>query len=337
MKRSFPAVLLLITVSAAARDAEDALALIRTPHNGFPAVILPGGTFDAVLSEKAELRLVDGDKGVALAVTGQPLLGGKWQAECTVPLDVPPGSYVLEARTDTKQDRTVRAVFVRDKFAEYYVLAHVTDTHVGSNRNAQASEDIFRNVIKAVNTSQAALVLVTGDVTDGGEIEQFRAFINILDTCTLPTFVCAGNHDRQALNYERFFEPDTYLFRFAQDGYISFDTKDSVVADELGPQNADLEVFRRAIKPCRWSIGLSHRYEPDMGMRSQLTLFVDDPLDYFIFGHWHRANREDEKKVPWGTTPIVVTPAAINGAIRLIDVSPLGIRPRTPQYVADVD
>ena len=37
----------------------------------------------------------------------------------------------------------------------------------------------------------------TGDLTEGGTAAELRAFLEVLDTCVLPTFVCAGNHDRQ--------------------------------------------------------------------------------------------------------------------------------------------
>jgi hypothetical protein len=118
------------------------------------------------------------------------------------------------------------------------------------------------------------------------------------------------------------------MFWFGKDGFLSYDTKDYSSASELGPQDGLLEVYRRAIKPARWSVGLTHRYEPMQGIRSQLVLFVDDPLDFLLFGHWHRENTAEQRAVPWGTTPITVVPAAINGRYRLIDVTERGLRPR---------
>ena len=250
-------------------------------------------------------------------------------------------------------DRNIRSVYVRKSFPEYYLIAHLTDTHVGSDRHPRPAADVFRDAVQAANKSAAAFALVTGDLTEDGEAEQFRTFLEILDTCTLPTFVCSGNHDRKAHNYENTFGPDTYLFRFGEDGYIAFDTKDFVVADSIGPQDADLEVFRRAVKGARWAIGFSHRYEPNMGIRcqlvlfvdnpldhfifGQLVLFVDNPLDHFIFGHYHRANTEAELAVPWGRTPIPVTPATVDGYMRIIDVSAKGVRPRPPERVAAIE
>ena len=329
--------------AAWAREPDGTLGLVRTPNNGMPALVLPGGSFEAILAERASLRLIrpsaDGRfvglaETAALTVTWDVLAGGMAQAHCQVPGDVPPGCYALEADAAGHVDTNVRAVYVFESFPEAYQVAHITDTHVGSDRHARSSEAIFRDVIDAVNASAPALVLVTGDLTENGALDQFRRFLEILDTCAAPTFVCPGNHDRQALHYEKVFAALTYVFWFGHDGYLAFDTKDYTIADGLGRQDADLQLFRRAIKPARWSVGFTHRYDPNMGMRSQIVLFVDNPLDVLLFGHYHRSNDENETGVPWGGTPFTMTPAAINGSMRLITVTSRGIHPGEPQRVA---
>jgi len=212
-----------------------------------------------------------------------------------------------------------------------YPVVHVTDVHIGKANRDPAPDVMFRRLIEHVNGIKAAFVLITGDVTENGTPEQFRTFIEILDTCVLPTFVCVGNHDRQGLNYENTFGPLVYSFQYGPDGFLVFDTKDFITADNLDAQVGELQRLRRAIKPSRWSIGVTHRYEPSMSMRSQLVLFVDDPLDGLLFGHWHRES--EVKSVPWGTTPIVVTPAAVDGAWRLILVTQTGIHPQEVQML----
>jgi len=263
--------------------------------------------------------------------------GGVFLARCSVDAGAQAGTYAIEAEAGGAVDRNVRSVYIRESFPEYYLIAHLTDTHVGSGRHPRPAAEIFRDAVQAANESAAAFALVTGDLTEDGEAAQFGRFLEVLDTCTLPTFVCAGNHDRKGLNYENTFGPDTYLFRFGEDGYIAFDTKDFVMADHVGPQDADLQVFRRAVKGGRWAVGFSHRYEPDMGLRCQLVLFVDDPLDHFIFGHYHRVNAETEVTVPWGKTPITITPATVDGFLRIIDVSAKGVQPRPPERVAPIE
>jgi predicted phosphodiesterase len=319
--------------SARARNADGTLSVILTPNSGVPAIVIPGGSFDAGLTQPASIALIGQTAACSMAVEYAEMPGGRIKAHCTVPLDIAPGSYVLEASTANGVDRNLRSVFVRAKYPEYYIIAQVTDSHVGLERGGRKAADVLRAVIAAVNETPAVFTLVTGDVTDDGEVAHFKEFSDLLDTALIPTFVCPGNHDRLADNYEKFFGPLAYMFWFGQDGYIVFDTKDYVTADEVRAQNGDLEIFRRAIKPARWAVGVTHRYEPEMGMHAQLALFIDDPLDHLIFGHWHRANEDKEKRVLWGTTPITVTPAALDGYFRLFDVSAKEIKGRPPQRV----
>jgi predicted phosphodiesterase len=327
---------ILACFSAAARQPDGTLGLIRTPNNGIPAMVAPGGQFDVVVEQRADLRLAAGQDGPPLEAEWVDLPGGMFRARCTAPADAALGMYAIVATAGGSTDRNERAVYVRKDFPDYYVVAHLTDTHVGSDRHPRPAADIFRDAINAANGSEAAFVAISGDLTESGQIEQFREFMAVMDECQLPTLVCPGNHDRDGLVYEQVFGPMTYGFFFGKDGYVVFDTKDYVTADDLGAQNADLEVLRQQIKPCRWAIGVTHRYEPAQSMRSQLILFVDNPLDHLMFGHQHRARENDPKQVPWKTTPMTMTPATVDGFMRLYDISDKEVRPREPQRVAEV-
>ncbi|HOF39904.1 MAG TPA: metallophosphoesterase [Candidatus Hydrogenedentes bacterium] len=324
--------MMLLCATAGARNTDGVLDLIITPNNGVPAIIAPGESFEATLTRRADLRLA-GMEGELLALEPDwtALPGGMHRAICTTPEMLATGTYALEAVADGRTDTNIRAVFVTRPMQDYPVI-HLTDVHIGKANRDPAPETVFRNLVEHINGIHAAFVLITGDLTEQGRPEEFRTFLDVLDTCVLPTFVCAGNHDRRALNYEETFGPLVYSFRYGPDGYLVFDTKDIIIADPLDTQMGELQRLRRAIKPSRWSIGASHRYDPSMSMRSQLVLFVDDPLDYLLFGHWHRESQE--KRVPWGTTPVVVTPAALDGAWRLILVAQTGIFPQSFQQIS---
>ena len=328
---------LLAASGAVARQPDGTLGLIRTPNDGIPVMVLPGTTFETVLTSQAALRLANAGGQYELSVEWNALPGGLANGRCTVPPETPEGMYAIEVSVNGQTDRNERAVFVRASFPESYVVAHLTDTHIGAERGKRSPSDVLRDAINVLNGSEAAFVVITGDLTDGGEIAQFQEFLRMLDTSTLPTFVCPGNHDRQGLNYESFFGSLTYVFWFGRDGYLCFDTKDFTTADDLGPQDTYLEIFRRLIKPARWSICLTHRYEPDMGMRSQIVLFIDDPLDHLIMGHWHRANEDNEKMAPWGATTLTVTPATVDGFARMFDISGKGVKPRPPQRIVGTE
>lgn len=319
-------ILALLGGSAHGRQEDGSLSLIQTPNEGVPALLVPGDGFDVTLTVRpSEVRLVD-QEGMthSLVVTWKETESKRVRGRCVTPATLSSGSYALEAVGGDGADRVPRAVFVRDSFPGLYAFTHVTDVHVGIGD----ASTMFRKLIETINASQSAFVVITGDITQSGTPEQFREFLEILNTCKLPTFVCAGNHDRLDVNYQRYFGPGAYDFTFGKDGYIVFDTKDYHIAPELGVQDGLLQAARRKLKPCRWVIGATHRFDPDMGMRSQLVLFVDDPLDHLFVGHEHRANREGEVNVPWGTTPITLTPAAKDGAYRTVIVSVSGVGPQ---------
>jgi predicted phosphodiesterase len=324
---------------AAAREPDGTLGLLRQPHNGLPALLTPGAPLDVMAETPCALRLVGPDGAVfEIDASWASLPGGPHRAVCGQPAGLAPGAYALEARApDGRTDRNPRAVHVFEDSPQYYVIAHITDTHVGSDRHPRAARDIFADLAAEVNGSETSFAVITGDLTQDGAPEQMRAFLEVLDTFTVPTFVLPGNHDRTALHYEAFFGPLTYRFRFGHDGYLAFDTKDYLMADELGAQDSALQRYRRELKPCRWTIGLTHRYAQMMGMRSQLTLFVDNPLDMLLFGHYHRADPPPFAQAPWGKTSLVATPAAVDGWMRYLDVTAKGVLPREPQQLAPIE
>ena len=327
----------LITLPAAARNADGTLGFLRTPNNGVPALLAGTTNFEAEAAGEATLTL-EGPAGTyPVAVTWGPAPGGRAAGSCTLPPNTPPGLYGLRAKHPGGEDLNTRAVAVLPPAEDLYAIAHLSDTHLGSGRHKRSSTDIMNDVIDAINTSGATFCLVTGDVTENGEMAQYADFLTALDRCTLPTFVVAGNHDRLDLNYEKVFGKLTYAFAYGRDGYLGFDSKDYNTAPDLGAQNGDLERLRRSIKAARWSIGFSHRYEDLQGMRSQLTLFVDNPLDVLLFGHWHVENTPDQRAVPWGRTRISVVPAGIDGKFRMIDITPQGLNFRAVEQPAAIE
>jgi predicted phosphodiesterase len=332
--------LLLATAcaQAVARDAAGLLSVIITPNEGVPAIATPGPGFDAVLTAQGELALRQGESQIALPAEWQALPGARHRARCTVPVGTAPGPYGLAVTGPGISDAIVRAVWVVESFPETYGIAHLSDTHIGSDRHERPSTDIFRDMIAHVNATEASFVAITGDLTEGGEPQQFQQFLEILNQCTKPTFVCPGNHDRQASHYEQAMGPLTYWFSFGEDAYLVYDTQDFRVADEWGHQDALLQEYRDAMMPARWRIGLTHRYEVDQGMRSQLILFADQRLDYLFYGHWHRENTSNTEAIPWPGVRATVTPAAINGALRMIRIGRAvedeGIQPGPVETVA---
>ncbi len=327
MTRRIAALALLMAATASARQPDGTLDVIVTPNSGQPAVVTPGGVVEAVLTQEAALQLVGEGRTLAVASESRTLPGGRFAVRGTLPADTPPGSYDLQATPDSgRSDVSSRAVFVRAAFDEYYLLAHIADTRVGAGEDAGASLDMFRQTIDALNDGPASAVLISGDLTADGSAEAFRAFLGVLDTCRIPTFVTPGSRDQSQGIYSRFFGPVPYAASFGEDAFLGFDTE----ASPLGPQDARLQVLRREVKPARWAIAFGHRYRAGMPMRTQLVLFVDDPVDHALFGVSAGNPPPSAEFSPWGTTTVSLTRSAAKGFIKLLGVSLRGVQVREP-------
>ena len=88
MKRRVALVILAASlgcISAAARQPDGTLGLIRTPNNGIPAIVAPGGQFDVVVQQRAELRLLAEQDGPPLEIQWADLPGGLARADAPCP------------------------------------------------------------------------------------------------------------------------------------------------------------------------------------------------------------------------------------------------------------
>ncbi|HOE67138.1 MAG TPA: hypothetical protein PLO62_11495 [Candidatus Hydrogenedentes bacterium] len=313
---------------AAARTADGRLDMLIAPHNAAPALTSPGGVFEIVATKQEPLCLVGPLGATPLDVTWKRMPDGRMRGQGSVPPGTPPGAYALQSGDpQVPSDVNVRAVYVFDSFPETYVLAHIGDAAPASSNAGKASLDGLRQTLTAVQASGAVLVFITGNVSTDGSSTSLARFLETLDTCALPTFVAPGERDYPAA--AAYFRRDAYAVRFGQDGFLVFDTADYPPAPDMGGQNGDIERLRRALKPCRWSIGVTFRYVLTMGMRTQLALFVDAPLDGLLAtGNLAGpdAPPESMRRVPWGSTLLLTAPSAENGRFRLIQASPVALR-----------
>ena len=106
-------------------------------------------------------------------------------------------------------DRSVNAVRVLPSFRSDFDFVQVTDTHLtthGFYSNGQADADStemedFREVIRDINLLNPEFVLLTGDLINEGELEDFNDYRyfsrsqGILTEFTVPVFLVSGNHD----------------------------------------------------------------------------------------------------------------------------------------------
>lgn len=81
------------------------------------------------------------------------------------------------------------------------ILAHISDLHVGQDRDDGGARALrrARHVVEWLNGVDGELdgVLVTGDLADHGLPEEYEAVRELLATLRFPVATCPGNHDER--------------------------------------------------------------------------------------------------------------------------------------------
>ncbi len=118
------------------------------------------------------------------------------------------------------------------------LIAQVTDPHIkAEGRLAYRTVDTAANLARCVNhllglKRRPDCVLMTGDLTDFGRVEEYRLLRRLLAPLDVPTYVVPGNHDERE-GFRRAFSDHGYLpregdIRYAIDDYplrmIALDT-----------------------------------------------------------------------------------------------------------------
>lgn len=313
----------------AARDASWKLAALVYPNDCRPVLTVPGGSIDVLVRGAEGQSEVPGAlfrRGalypLSLRATGaQEPDGARW-FDATVPKDAQAGAYALEVRLPGRTDRNSRSLFVLDKIPAEYEIAQVTDTHVGSW--PRSATPMLEAVTKQVNQAKPLLVLITGDVTNGGTAEEYQTFLRMLNRFEAPTFVCAGNHDRfnRTLDtaYVDYCGEPSYFFDLGQDRFVACDMEFRWTDWQRHPQWPAVADALRGSPSTRWRVLFSHRYEPGMSYHFQRYL-CESRVSAFLSGHWHW----DFVGQFSGGTKWVATAASVNGYWRMFRIGPGGI------------
>ena len=214
------AVLAALPPPAAAEGARalgDTLTVVMRPILPVPEIVVPGDSFiiEAMAPQSTTgwaVQLVRGATTHPLSVDSATYGSSfeRWFLSVTVPAGIPAETYGLEVTASGGiYDEVDHAVTVRQSTASDFYFIHITDTHLPTNKYYYESgadsdttemEDLHA-VIDDINIINPAFVLLTGDVINEGELEEFldkRYFTRtqrILRRFAVPVFVTAGNHD----------------------------------------------------------------------------------------------------------------------------------------------
>ncbi|MCL2687545.1 MAG: metallophosphoesterase [Methanobrevibacter sp.] len=82
-------------------------------------------------------------------------------------------------------------------------IAHISDLHISKST---FEDEIFFKAAEEINDLNPDLILLTGDITNGGYYSEFKKAINYFEAFESPLFAVPGNHDARHVGYEVFEE-----------------------------------------------------------------------------------------------------------------------------------
>lgn len=117
--------------------------------------------------------------------------------------------------------------------------------------------------------------------------------------------------------------------KYADDGYMFLGSLHNYGGEEIDDKAGRVHRNRRFLKPSRWVVGFASNVSPAMSMRLQLTLFVDDPLDYLIVDQVVGLEVPDDvfSKLPWGPTLLGIAPTLADDYLIVLEINTQGIFP----------
>ncbi|WP_018099637.1 metallophosphoesterase [Sinorhizobium meliloti] len=205
-------------------------------------------------------------------------------------------------------------------------IIHVSDTHVvpaGQSVVGIDPHERLRQVVDAINENHddAALCVITGDLTDRGDEESYRAFADLVSELKIPYRLLVGNHDNRQ-NFRRVFTDAPV----DADGFVQstadFDKVRLIFLDSLHDNHAGLgqlclsrlKWFEAAVKDAartgRRSVIFIHHPPFSVGVKvfegmmlenaepflSQIT--ANKPL-HLAFGHLHLTTSGSWNGIPF--------------------------------------
>lgn len=195
----------------------DTLTVVLRPILSIPEISVPGASFTveaaaapSVTGWAAALRGSPGTYPLVLESSEYSVEHERWFLTARVPEGVPEELYDLEvSASDDIEDVTTNSVMIRQSEPEDFYFVQITDTHLptqkyyyesGADTDTTEMDDL-RAVIDDINIMNPAFVLLTGDVVNEGELEEFldkRYFTRtkrLLGELNVPIYLTAGNHD----------------------------------------------------------------------------------------------------------------------------------------------
>ena len=195
----------------------DTLTVIQKPLMNIPAIVTPGEELPIeCLANPAttgwNATLQHQSKVIPMSLTSSIYNYDleRWQLTADVPVPEIYELYDLVVSANgIITDTTKNAVQIIPEFKEDYYFVHITDSHLPTHifypdpLSLTDSTEVndFREVIRDINLIKPEFVLLTGDLVNEGEMEDFenrRVYTKaqqLLSEFEVPVFLTSGNHD----------------------------------------------------------------------------------------------------------------------------------------------
>ena len=207
----------MATIGIAGGEVIDTLSVIQKPLLNLPAIVIPGETFNIECVAPTNTTgwaawLYKGNLSYSLPITQAQYVTSppRWKLTAQVPAVNVFELYDLRVTASGGiNDRTRHSVQVLPTRKTSYYFAQVTDVHMPTHifypdygYDTDSTETVdFREVIKDLNIIRPEFVLITGDLVNQGELEEFenlRVYTKakrVLGEFEVPVYMIAGNHD----------------------------------------------------------------------------------------------------------------------------------------------
>jgi len=195
----------------------DTLTVVQRPLLNIPSIVVPGQELNLICfapqsTTSWAAELFYDDIVVPLNVTQSSYDSNleRWTLKTEIPnVDLYELYDLRVTASDGISDDVTNAVKVIDQFKENYYFVHITDLHllghtfygVSGYETDHTEVDDFNEVIKDINLINPEFVLLTGDLVNEGELEDFECLRNhtltmeLLEKLEVPVYIVPGNHD----------------------------------------------------------------------------------------------------------------------------------------------
>ncbi len=206
-----------VIINSSYNSLGDTLTVIQRPILNVPEIVIPGESMSITCvapqsTSGWQANLLHGNKTIALAVNSSQFVTSpdRWLLTVTIP-NVPVYElYNLQVLANGGiSDITRNAVQVLPTRKTNYYFAHITDLHMptrifypdaGYDVDSTSVVD-FRAVMEDLNLIRPEFVLITGDIINEGEMENFNGLYwfgwvqKVFSELKIPFYLTTGNHD----------------------------------------------------------------------------------------------------------------------------------------------